>query len=67
VTAKTEQLFETEDISIVRVHGPARDPVDGTHRRIVMYVRAGVSERQLATLLHDVAGRIERTLPRVAS
>lgn len=64
MTVKTEQLYETEDVTIRRVHGPARDPVDGSHRRVVMLVRSGVSARQLATLLHDVAGRIERTLPR---
>lgn len=65
VTVLIEQVLVADDLSISRIHGPARDPIDGTHRSVVVLARSVVSDRELARLLHDAASRIERTLPRV--
>jgi hypothetical protein len=66
VTEIVEHVLETSEVSIRRLNGLARDGVDGRHKRIVVYASATVSAAQLARMLHDAAGRIERTLPREA-
>ena len=58
-----ESLIETKDVTVARMHGPARDPFDGAHRSLVVYVRAGVSTVRLAQLLHEAASRLERSNP----
>ena len=57
-----ETLVETEELSIVRVHGRPREPEQGRHRRAVVYVGVETPNRQLVGLLRDAAERLEKTL-----
>lgn len=62
----SEQLLETDAVSVRRLNGLVRDFVDGKHKRLLVIAAPTVGDAELVRLLHDAAGRIERTLPRAA-
>ena len=59
---RTETLVETEELSVVRVMGRPREPVDGRHRKALVSVGVEVSNAQLIWLLRDAANRLAKTL-----
>lgn len=59
-----EPVFASKTVSVWRLHGRAREGVDGRHRLVVVYAGRTVSDGQLVGLLREVAAAIEKTLPR---
>lgn len=59
---KTETLVETESLSIVRLRHRPREPLEGRHRKALVYVGVEVSTPQVISLLLDAADRLQRTL-----
>jgi hypothetical protein len=59
---KTEALVETAEMSVVRVNGQVREPQEGHHRRLVVFVGPTTSPGQAVALLRDAADRLAKTL-----
>lgn len=55
----SELLLATATISAYRFNGRPRDPLDGRHKRVVLFVRADVHPTQLAADLRAAADRLE--------
>lgn len=61
----TERLFESEDVSVVRLNGRPRAAISGRHKSLIAYVGTTVSVAETIRLLRETAEMLARTLPRV--
>jgi hypothetical protein len=64
VSVNVELLVDDPNVAVVRLNGRPREPLDGRHRRVVVYIGATVATGETVLLLRDAATRLEKTLPR---
>lgn len=57
-------LVDSETVSVVRLVGPARDPVNGRHREMVVLVRCDTTVPATIKLLDEAAAALRETIPR---
>jgi hypothetical protein len=60
---RADLLAETNDADAVavRLERPPRRPIDGKHRRAVVYCAPDLEPHQLATMLRDLANQLNAT------
>jgi hypothetical protein len=58
--AKVELVADLGAVAVLRLNGRPRDPVDGRHRRAVVYVTADAGPGQVAALLRNAADELDR-------
>ena len=61
---QAEELLSTDTAIVLRVRGKPRGPLDGKHRRIVVFAETTLSTLDLAEILEETADRLVHPGPR---
>lgn len=56
---QTKVLIDEREFLVLRLNGIPRDPVDGRHRRLVVYASPTLGSHLVARLLRQAADRLE--------